>query len=653
MRLWLTMLLPLTLLAQDAAKKEDKKEEASPAPTAEQQISGSIDLGARWRYGVGGDYNTYRSLVNLGSGLRLVSADIKYEPTGGKLFDSMILDANNWGGDPYNMARFDVLKRGAYRFAGSYSNVAYFNALPSFANPGLGTQFSLNQRAYDTTVRNLDTRLELFPGARIIPYVAYERNTDYGNGVTTLVETGNEYPLRNLVRWGQDRYLGGVRLEWNRWHSTLEGGHTTFKDDQSVYSTQRVTGNRPTPYLGQTLMLTGGSQLYNTRGSGNFYRAMTTANPWNWLDLAGSVYYTKPETISRFTEDLLGNVAYQAMVYAGNTDLFYGNARMPRTSWSGSAEARPFSRLRIREIYETDRTQTTSAGLLTMTLTPAAGSRMVTAQSFADRFEATRNRNQVEGLFDLNKYFMVRGGYRREWGQSLMRSGFYGAAPYERGELERNVGLIGAQFRAGSRATVNFDYEIGDGVKTYYRTGLMDTRKFREQVRVNLRNDLTLNVLAMFLENKNPDAGINYLYQATTSSAGLQWTPSGAKSFAFLADYTYSAIKSNLDFLDTTVFRRLQSNYRDNAHSYNTYVSWSGKLKSMPEAMKLTLGGSFVTTSGSRPSRYYQPVGKLQVPVVPKVQIFAEWRWYGLNQPYYSYEGFRTNMILAGFRFLM
>lgn len=647
MRIWLALLLPCSLLAQDAAQKE------SPAPSTEDELTGTIDLGARWRYGVGGDFNTYRSLVNLGSGLRLVSGDLKYEPSANGLFDSLLVTADNWGGDPYNTARFDLLKRGKYRFAGRYSNIAYFNYLPSFANPAVGTLFSLNQRAYDTTIRNLDTKLELFPGGRVIPYVGYERNTDYGNGITTIVEQANEYPLRNLVRWGQDRYFGGVRLEWNRWHATVESGQTAFKDDQSVTSTERVNGNRPLTFLGQQLFLSDGSQLYHTRSEGTFTRVNLTANPWHWLDLAGNYMYSKPEATSKFSEDLIGNIAYQAMVYARNADTVYGNASMPRMSWSGSAEARPFSRLRIREIFETDRMRTDSNAIMTSVLFAAAGAQFTTGMNAVDRFEATRNRNQVEGLLDITRHFMVRGGFRREWGKSLMRSGFLNSAPFERGELERNVGLVGAQFRAGSRMTVYGDYEVGDGKKTYYRTGLMDTRKYRIQGRFNLRSDLTFNTLFTRLENKNPDEGINYNYHAQAISASLQWTPAAAKRFAFIADYSRSAIMSDINYLDATWFRTIRSLYRDNAHSYNTYVNFVARPKALPAPMTLSLGGSFVTTSGSRPSRYYQPQGKIVIPIIPKLHAFGEYRWFGLNQPYYSYEGFRANMLLAGFRFLM
>jgi hypothetical protein len=129
--------------------------------------------------------------------------------------------------------------------------------------------------------------------------------------------------------------------------------------------------------------------------------------------------------------------------------------------------------------------------------------------------------------------------------------------------------------------------------------------------------------------------------------------PANAKNFALVADYSRTAIMSDINYLDATWFRTIQSLYRDYAHSFNTFVNFVARPSSLPAPMTLTVGGSFVTTAGSRPSRYYQPQGKVLIPIIPKLQAFGEWRWFGLNQPYYSYEGFRTNMILAGFRFLM
>ena len=61
-------------------------------------------------------------------------------------------------------------------------------------------------------------------------------------------------------------------------------------------------------------------------------------------------------------------------------------------------------------------------------------------------------------------------------------------------------------------------------------------------------------------------------------------------------------------------------------------------------------GGSLLVSSGSRPTRYYQPVAKLFVPVAKHAALFAEWRYYGYGEAFYLYEAFRTHLFTTGLR---
>jgi hypothetical protein len=70
-------------------------------------------------------------------------------------------------------------------------------------------------------------------------------------------------------------------------------------------------------------------------------------------------------------------------------------------------------------------------------------------------------------------------------------------------------------------------------------------------------------------------------------------------------------------------------------------------------AGRLTFGGSFVKTDGTRPTSYYQPQGRLQLPVTPKLEFFSEWRYYGMSQTVYTFEGFRAHTFTGGVRLLM
>ena len=55
--------------------KADAATSQSPVPDTERRITGSLDFGYRWQTGPGGNENVYRSIVDLGSGPKLLNAD--------------------------------------------------------------------------------------------------------------------------------------------------------------------------------------------------------------------------------------------------------------------------------------------------------------------------------------------------------------------------------------------------------------------------------------------------------------------------------------------------------------------------------------------------------------------------------------------------
>lgn len=645
------------LAAQAPAEPAKKEEPAaqSPSPKAEKTLNGYIDLGARW-VGRAGDYPTYRSLVNLSQGLRLVGTDLSYEPAQSRLFDSVRLQMFNWGGDPYNTAKLDVMKRGKYRYTGTYSNLAYFNALPSFADPTIQKGVFLNQRSMDTRTRNYDHDLQFLPGGRIVPYLGFSRNSSYGNGVTPLVVTGNEFPLRNVVDWTQNEIRGGLRLEFNRFHATLEQGGRRFEDNQSVYSTEGLNGNRSTTYLGQWLNLTSGSQLYRIRGEGEYTKALVTASPWSFLDLSGSLIRTRPRTYSELNQAEAGKLLSPdnpLQFLIGSTDYFFGTATMPHVSGSFGAEARITNRVRIRESWETDRFHTDGVGTMRSALLFTPVSSSTTTLSGNERLEVSHHRQQVEALVDVIKNVTVRGGYRYEWGESVMKAGSYSVAgPTDRAELKRKAALAGFLVRPVQRLSLSGDFEITDGEKTYYRTGLMDMHRYRFQGRLTLPLNLFFQANYNYFSNKNPNAGSHYDYRSQAANTSLQWMPQGGKNVSVVADYQRSFIKSDIDYLYPLGLFAVRSYYQDNAHT-GTLMADLRLPISKSYSGRLSFGGSFVTTDGTRSTNYYQPQGRLQLPVTPKLEFFSEWRYYGLSQTVYQFEGFRAHTFTGGVRFLL
>src|SRR5580692_12376565 len=106
-------------------------------------LSGYIDLGYRWVTGVGGSFDTYRSVVDLGSGPKLLGLDFTilntFLPVGKRFFDRIDVRASDIGDDPYETMHVDIRKNKLYNFSGDYRNIAYYNNLPGYADPLLGS----------------------------------------------------------------------------------------------------------------------------------------------------------------------------------------------------------------------------------------------------------------------------------------------------------------------------------------------------------------------------------------------------------------------------------------------------------------------------------------------------------------------------------
>src|SRR6266853_4588925 len=140
-------LLPLAAQTPAApAAKAEPKRDASPVPVEESWLTGSIDAGYRWRSDVGGSFDTYRSIVNLGSGPKLLGADFTLLDRKSRVFDQVRIRGYSWGDDPYSTFHLDAKKTKLYDFTADYRNIAYFNYLPSYADPLIARGVFLNEQ---------------------------------------------------------------------------------------------------------------------------------------------------------------------------------------------------------------------------------------------------------------------------------------------------------------------------------------------------------------------------------------------------------------------------------------------------------------------------------------------------------------------------
>ena len=511
MKLLTAFLSIVPLLGQEKA--------ATPIPETEPTLSGSIDLGYRWRTGVAGSFDTYRSVVNLGSGPKLLGSEFTLLDPKQRLFDRVDVRASDWGGDPYSTLHVTAQKARKYYFNADHRNYAYFNRLPSFAEPLQRRGVFLNQQAFDTRRKLTGFQLDLLPGNWFIPYLSFDRTTQDGTGVNAFVAGGNEYPVPTSIRNSFHTYRGGARFEFRRFHATLEQGGAIYKDDQQVYTSGSTAfGNNPTPLSGQTLSLTSLSQAYGIRGASLFSKGLFTGNVASWLDISGQILYSRPDTDIHYQDYATGKLANlsQLLFFTSQQYLFTAAANLPHTSASVGAEVRLLRNVRLLQSFLTDRQSGASSGTGSTPLTAALGNSL----------EANYQSEQVDLLWDPIRKLTLRGGYRYVWGDtSNVILPLAGLAGFEQSKLRQNIVAAGVTYRISPKLSVNGEIDSARSGNNYFRTSLYNYQKLRFRVRYRISSSLHLAADDLILNSQNPNPGIHYDYFAHQASLSATWTP--------------------------------------------------------------------------------------------------------------------------------
>jgi hypothetical protein len=626
---------------------------ASPVPTGVEWFTGFLDVGYRWRTDVGGSFETYRSIVNLGSGPKLLGTEFVIRDKKRRLFDRMEVRAYDWGDDPYSTVHVNFFRENTYQLITDYRNLAYFDNVPSFADPSLATRgFALDEQSFDNHRKIGNVLLEIRPGTWLVPYLAWDHDSSLGSGVTTFVSGINEFPFVSQMTDSTESFRGGIRLELPRFHVTLEQGGTTFKNDQNTYVPPGgvYLGSQTSPVNGHILDLTSLAQVYGIRGSSVYSKGLASAHVTNWMDVTGQFLYSQPSTSVNYQQYNYGSFTSvtQLLYYTSEQNLLNAAAKMPHTTGTAGSEIRPLKRVRIVDTWMTDRLHNSAAAIqkdLFGTVPPQTVSTDLTSALLT-------NYNQVEGdiFVDIVKGLVARGGYRYVWGQAdELVLPFEGLTTHDRLRLQRNIVLGGLSYRPTSKFSIGGDFEAGTSASAYFPISLYDYQKFRIHSNYQLTADINLSANVSWLQNTSPLPNKND-FLSNAESASLQWNPKGGKRFGFLGTWEHSTLRSNILYLPPQTLLPATSNYWESGNTVTGLITATCP-KVLGVSAQFSGGGSFLLSAGSRATAYYQPVGKLTVPIGRHLAWNTEWRYYGFGEAFYLYESFRTHLITTGLRF--
>lgn len=501
-----------------------------------------------------------------------------------------------------------------------------------------------------------DVRIDVLPGHWLAPYFAYTRNSGSGTGTTAFFTDGDEFPVASLLSDHTDHYRGGLHLEGKRLHLTLEQGGSTFANDQQIGTASQNTGNVSGPLMGQGLVLSSLAESYRVRGDSIYSKAVFTANPARWVNIWAQAMYSRPRTDVNYSQSSAGNLYLFDVLrfYNAEQAALTSEASMPHSSAVVNTELHPMRRLRVTESWFTDRLHNASSAYLAdqylFTSTPVDLQRILSS----DLLEWTYNQQELNAFYDLLPSLTLRGGYRYVWGDVRDRAPQLSTAgPLESGSLRRHVALAGLTYQPGKRLSVHADLEEAPGGRDYFRTSLEDYYRLKVQARYQAFHALQLQANFSAVDNRNPTIDGGYHLLARQNAVTMTWTPAGGKRISILSEYARYTLQSDLGYrIPTERTGMVISSYRDNGHT-GTLAATIPVLGSGWLRPRLRVGGSFFVSSGSRPARYYQPLGGVSLPLGKHLESTAEWRWYGFNQPFYLFEGFRVHQFLTTLRLTM
>lgn len=244
MRHWPTLLMlalmPPVLAQEPVAPTDERVGAPRGASYGDYNILQSWELGVRF-HSVRGNEGKYRSDVNYGNGLRLLSGrfSMNSKDGRGKFFDEITFASQGLGNDPYQMSTLRVSRNRLYAYNFLWRENAYYNPALAISN---------GQHLMDTFRRLQDHDLTLFPQSRFRFFAGYSRNVQDGPALTTVLQfdgLGDQFPLFSDVNRRQSEYRVGGEARVAGFRLNVMHVREHYKEDSPSNLTGPSVGNNP------------------------------------------------------------------------------------------------------------------------------------------------------------------------------------------------------------------------------------------------------------------------------------------------------------------------------------------------------------------------------------------------------------------------
>lgn len=602
----------LFLLAGSLAAQQVAAPTPEPVgPARGQDVGGynvvnSFELGYR-SHSVDGSLDKYRSDVNFGNGVRLLSSSLMMHSKEGHgwLFDELVLNTQGLGNDPYQTANLRIGKNKLYQYDLLWRLNDYYNPSLSIA---------LGQHFQNTSRRMQDHDLTLFPRSSVRFFLGYSRNQQDGPALTTIQafdSLGDEFPLFADVRRQYNEYrLGGeVRVFGFR----LQATHVWENFREDTRDTLALSGLGNNPSDNTTLTQFSRNQPYH--GNTPSWRVALSRESRRWFAVNARFNYSAGQRDFILDELAAGQGAFTE---AHNREvLVRGNGRRPVTSANVTLSIFPASRVTITNhtSYYQIRMEGNS---LFQQLDSGTRSDGVTAFDFLGIRAIT---NATDLNYRPKKWFSFFTGYRftnrRASSVQEQTTGSDTARlPYQQ-ESNLHAGTAGVRLMPVKPLTISLDGEIGRADRPFYTTSERNYQSLGGRVQYK-RGTLLLSAQSRNFYNTNSVSLAFHTARSRNNSVDASWTPVSWLSF----DAGYAKI--HLDTLTALAyyFNRAFVSIDQSLYVSNIHTGTAGIRLSLKKHADLYLGYTRVQDVGD--GRSFQEIANPRAPSVPAFLAAAQ-----------------------------
>ncbi|MDP8980008.1 MAG: hypothetical protein M3O35_05385 [Acidobacteriota bacterium] len=619
--------------------------------TGNYNIVDSMETGYRFLT-LGGSLDQYRSMVNYGNGVRLLSSYLTMNSRDGhgRYFDEIVLTTQGLGNDPYESATLRIQKNALYRYDLTWR-------LNDYNNPGLRSGGADSQHLLNTRYTLQDHDFTLFPQSAFKFFLGYTRGAQGGPAISTVQlfdARGNEFPLfenvrrlRNEYRIGGEATLLGVRLNWTR-------GWEDFKEDSPYDLNGFSQGNNP---LSSTT-LTSFHRREPYHGTSPYWRvALFTER--KWLAVNGRFTYTSGSRDFVLNENATGTGGRSGADMARQIVTF-GNGRRLVATGNLNLSLFPTSKLTI--VNSTAVYNSRIDGNATFqTLDNAT----LTIQQVNFQFLGIRTiANQTDVNYQAQPWLGVYGGYHytnREF-RSIEQSAFLGSTdriPASQTN-ELNSGVFGVRLKPAKPLTIVLDGEVGrvNGPFTPWAENAYHLLGAHVQYKTK---KFLATAFTRASYNTNSVALSSFASRQRNYAADFSWTPLDW----FSLDTGYSKLHLNTVsglayFANSQQVLGDQSFYISNIHTFNlgvrlallkradlfvgyNHVQDTGDGCGTPLG---TLGGSSlpaILAAQTFPLTYQTPLARVSVRIAERLRWNVGYQFYRYNEKFYQRDDFRAH----------